>query len=232
MGFVLLGGERFWVTVLEFLGGGVIVATTFVTTTLASLVVLPSGRCLKCFSFGALAYLFYILTIMYTLGGIEFFCVLTEGVIRTNKGVQDYILVLICVAFVNSVLVTGSVTLLAFLPLKCCILSAAGRRGCVRVAFVLRGVTTGLNNVLAPFNGPRGLCLCSCFGVSGLRFVKVVTPYFLITVVLVALYYVVFVGPRGIVLRGREIGLPPTGAIACLLLFTLDVTVIFHKVPC
>ncbi len=218
--------------ITTFIRGGIIVYVTLATTTIATYVIPPSETCKSCFSFGALTYLFDILTIIYTLGGIHFFCLVTDGMIRLFGGTHVDILTLICVAFVNSVLVTGSVTLLAFLPLNCCILSAASGQRCVTFAFVVRALTTGLNNVLAPFNGPRGLFLCAGCYVPSKRFLTVVLPPFLVSVALVALYYIIFIGPRPLQLPDRQIRLPVGQIVFCLFLFTVTVLVIFHNMPC
>lgn len=168
---------------------------TSVLTLISYFVIPPSTSCGSCIRVDAVDRLDYLVLIIYNFRHVNIFHVVNSELLRRIGATHKLIVALVTVACFSTVLVAGSITLIAFIPFTVTILVVTGVRSGTILINTLVAVNTGINDVLAPVNGTRGLCLGTLANVPTSRVVNVVTPCSTATtIVLIVVDYIIFNG--------------------------------------
>ncbi len=146
----------------------------------------PDAGYLGYIDFRTLALLYCLMTVVSGLKGAGLFSALAHTVCDRARSARSIGLILVCLCFFSSMLITNDVALLAFVPLAAAVFSAAGReRDLIRVV-VMQTAAANLGSMLTPVGSPQNLYLYSYYDFSMGGFLSVTFPIWAISLVLCA----------------------------------------------
>ena len=97
--------------------------------------------------------------------------------------------------------------------------------------FIMQNIAANLGGMLTPFGNPQNLYLYTKFGIPTVEFMTIMTPPFVLAVVLITVCCIYFVKPEALLLRGEKIVIPKGKTAVYLLLFALSVAIVFRGIP-
>ncbi|GAB08565.1 hypothetical protein GOARA_013_00090 [Gordonia araii NBRC 100433] len=148
-------------------------------------VVRPSREYLHYFEPRTLVSLFCFLAVVRALENAHVINELAEVTVRWLRSRRALIIGLVFLALVASMLITNDMALIAFLPLAYTALKNTGNLRYLAFTFVMMAVAANLGGMITPFGSPQNLYLYQQFHIPFLEFLRVMSPPFLISVVLI-----------------------------------------------
>ena len=202
----------------------------------SSCLVPPDREYINYIDFKTLALLFGLMAIVAGMQSIGVFTALGQKLLQGSRGTRKLSLILVCVCFFCSMVITNDVALITFVPFTILVYSMAGREEYLIRLIVLETIAANLGSMATPIGNPQNLYLYSVSGLSIFEFLQAVLPYTGISLILLI----------GVLLSGRDepihmevrmSGLPEecrksAGKLFLyLVLFTLNILVVLHVLP-
>ncbi len=97
--------------------------------------------------------------------------------------------------------------------------------------FIMQNIAANLGGMLTPFGNPQNLYLYTKFSIPNLKFMGIMAPPFVFSVLLITICCVVFVRPEPLSLAAEEIAFNPKRTALYLVLFALAIAIVFRGVP-
>ena len=145
----------------------------------------PDAGYIDYIDFRTLSLLYALMTVVAGLRKAGVFAALAHALCRRAKSARSIGMILVCLCFFSSMLITNDVALLTFVPFSVIVLGMAGRRReLIRVA-VLQTVAANLGSMLTPVGNPQNLYLYSHFELPVRDFLSTTLPVWLLSLVLV-----------------------------------------------
>jgi Na+/H+ antiporter NhaD/arsenite permease-like protein len=85
--------------------------------------------------------------------------------------------------------------------------------------------------MLTPFGNPQNLYLYTKFKIPTSEFLQIMTPPFLVAILLITLCCIIFVKPEPLSLKDEPVVLPAGRTAIYLLLFCLAIAIVFRSIP-
>ncbi len=148
--------------------------------------VLPDGRYAGYIDFKTLALLYCLMTVVAGLRDAGLFELLSRKLCMGAGNLRLLGLLLVLLCFFSSMLVTNDVALLTFVPFAIMVLAAVGQEKRMIFIIVLQTVAANLGSMLTPIGNPQNLYLYSHYGYSLTAFLRVIAPYWCLSLVLIA----------------------------------------------
>ena len=96
--------------------------------------------------------------------------------------------------------------------------------------FIMQNIAANLGGMLTPFGNPQNLYLYTVFEIPNLEFIKIMTPPFVIAIVLITICCL-FVKSEPLEMENEKIELNPKKTVLYLLLFALSILIVFRGIP-
>lgn len=183
------------------------------------------------FDFKTLTCLFCVLAVVCALKNINFFYMLAEKVVRLFKTARMSVLALVYITFIGSMLIANDMALLTFLPLGYFVLTTTGKEKYMAFTFIMQNIAANLGGMLTPFGNPQNLYLYTKYNIPSLEFIKIMTPPFVLAVLLITVCCIIFVKPEPLRLNGKESTVDVKKAVLYLLMFALSIAIVFRGIP-
>lgn len=183
------------------------------------------------FDFKTLTCLFCVLAVVCALKNIRFFYILAKRIVAVFKTARMSVLALVYITFIGSMLIANDMALLTFLPLGFFVLSASHKEKYMAFTFVMQNIAANLGGMLTPFGNPQNLYLYSKFCIPNLDFIAVMTPPFLLSVLLITVCCFVFVGNENLEIEKDGVTLDRKKTVLYLLLFAFSIAIVFRGIP-
>lgn len=152
----------------------------FTISALAALVscffVPPDAGYLSYIDFRTLALLYALMTVVAGLQKAGIFAAFAQALGARARNTRSVGMILVCLCFFCSMLITNDVALLTFVPFAVIVLSLAGRRDALLRIVVLQTVAANLGSMLTPIGNPQNLYLYSYYHFSFAGFLAVTAP--------------------------------------------------------
>ena len=145
----------------------------------------PDAGYIDYIDFRTLSLLYALMTVVAGLRKAGVFAALAHTLCLRAKNTRSIGLILVCLCFFSSLLITNDVALLTFVPFSTIVLGMAGRRQELIRVVVLQTVAANLGSMLTPVGNPQNLYLYSRFGMSIQDFLLTTLPAWLLSLVLV-----------------------------------------------
>ena len=149
------------------------------------LLVPPDAEYIGYIDFRTLALLYALMTVVAGLRKAGVFTALAHTLCLRAKNTRSIGMILVCLCFFSSMLITNDVSLLTFVPFSVVVLGLAGRGQEVVRVIVLQTVAANLGSMLTPVGNPQNLYLYSRFELSMGDFLFTTLPVWLLSLVLV-----------------------------------------------
>lgn len=166
---------------------------------LSACVVLPDQGYAQYLDLRTLAILFCLMCVMAGLQKIGVFGRIARGLLKRVRGLCGLVLVLMLLCFFSSMLITNDVALITFVPFTFTVLGMMDGEQRRRLALPLvarQTIAANLGSMLTPIGNPQNLYLYGRAGMSMDRFLLLMLPYAIFSLVLLMLWAVILGGSR------------------------------------
>lgn len=209
----------------------VVMTVAFTAAILTSFLIPVDREYLGYFDFKTLTCLFCVLAVVCALKNIRFFYILAKKVVQLFRNARMSILALVYITFIGSMLIANDMALLTFLPLGYFVLTTTGKEKYMAFTFIMQNIAANLGGMLTPFGNPQNLYLYTKFNIPTPEFMGIMTPPFVLSVVLITLCCIVFVRPEPLRVEDEKVRLPPGRTALYLGLFLLSIVIVFRVIP-
>ena len=145
----------------------------------------PDGEYIGYIDFRTLALLYALMTVVAGLGKAGVFTALAHSLCSRAKNTRAIGIILVCLCFFSSMLITNDVALLTFVPFSVVVLGMAGRgQDLIRIV-VLQTVAANMGSILTPVGNPQNLYLYSYYNMSVLDFLAATFPVWIVSLLLI-----------------------------------------------
>ncbi len=215
----------------QFIQKNTVMVIALVAALLTSFIIPVDRQYLAYFDYKTLACLFCVLAVVCALKNIRFFYLLAKKVVQLFKNARMAILALVYITFIGSMLIANDMALLTFLPLGYFVLTTTGKEKYMAFTFIMQNIAANLGGMLTPFGNPQNLYLYSTYSIPNLEFLAIMTPPFLLSVLLITLCCLWLVKPEPLKLEGEKIQLDIKKTVLYLVLFALSILIVFRGIP-
>ena len=162
-----------------------VLAISALAAVISCFLVPPDAGYIDYIDFRTLSLLYALMTVVAGLRKAGVFAALAHTLCLRAKSTRSIGMILVCLCFFSSMLITNDVALLTFVPFSVIVLGMAGRkRELIRVV-VLQTVAANLGSMLTPVGKPQNLYLYSRFELPVRDFLFITLPVWLFSLVLV-----------------------------------------------
>ena len=172
---------------LSFLKREPVLGISALAAVISCFLVPPDAGYLDYIDFRTLALLYALMTVVAGLRKAGVFTALAHTLCLRAKNTRAIGIILVCLCFFSSMLITNDVALLTFVPFSIIVLGLAGRRQELIRVVVLQTVAANLGSMLTPVGNPQNLYLYSRFALSIRDFLLTTLPVWFLSLVVVLL---------------------------------------------
>ncbi len=172
-------------TVRSFLRREPVLLVSLLAAAVSCFFVPPDGTYLGYLDFRTLALLYALMTVVAGLRGAGVFASLAHSLCIRARSTRAIGIMLVCLSFFSSMLITNDVALLTFVPFSVVVLGMADRRQDLIRIVVLQTVAANLGSMLTPVGNPQNLYLYSYYNFTFGQFLAVTFPVWLLSLALV-----------------------------------------------
>ena len=173
--------------VFSFLKREPVLLISLLAAALSCIFVPPDREYIGYIDFRTLALLYALMTVVVGLRQAGVFAAMANVLCARAKRTRSIGIMLVCLCFFSSMLITNDVALLTFVPFAVVVLGLAGRRQDLIRVVVLQTVAANLGSILTPVGNPQNLYLFSFYNMSIRDFLSVTFPAWLASLVLILL---------------------------------------------
>ena len=149
------------------------------------LLVPPDLKYVGYIDFRTLALLYALMTVVAGLRKAGVFAALAHILCVRAKNTRLIGIILVCLCFFSSMLITNDVALLTFVPFSVVVLGMADRRQDLVRVIVLQTVAANLGSMLTPVGNPQNLYLYSYYNMPIGDFLAVTFPIWILSLMLI-----------------------------------------------
>lgn len=177
--------------IISFLKKETVLCAAIVLAAVSAFIVPPDAEYIGYIDFRTLAILFCLMSVMAGLQKIGVFKNIAGSLLAKVKSSNSLVLLLILLCFFFSMLITNDVALITFVPFTFTILDMLGenqRKELVLPVVVMQTIAANLGSMLTPIGNPQNLYLYGKAGISIGRFIILMLPYTIFSLVLLVVF--------------------------------------------
>ena len=216
---------------LSFVKKNAVMVIAFFAAVITCFFVPPSAEYLEYIDYKTIVCLFCVLSVVCALKNVNFFYMLARKIVQLFKTTRISILALVYITFIGSMLIANDMALLTFLPLGYLVLSSTGKEKYMAFTFIMQNIAANLGGMLTPFGNPQNLYLYSFFDIPNIEFLKIMTPPFVLSILLITLCCIIFVKNEPLSLSDEKFELHPVRTAFYIMLFALSILIVFRGIP-
>ena len=173
-------------SVLAWVKGNAVLTVAFLAALITCFIVPPDGAYLDYVDLKTIACLFSILAVVGAMRNLGVFQYAAKKIIHRFGTCRSAVCALVGVTLVVSMVATNDMALIMMLPLAAATLIAAGWTRALPFTFVMQNLAANLGGMILPFGNPQNLYLFEYFHIEFVAFLEVMSPPFVLSVVLIA----------------------------------------------
>lgn len=212
-----------------FLRKNIVFVISFLAAAVSAALVPPDKEYFEYFDFKTLNCLFCVLAVVSALRNIRFFKVLSRKIAALFRNTRLAVIGLVYITLVGSMLFANDMALIAFLPLSYFVLTETGKQKYTAFTFIMQNFAANLGGMLTPLGNPQNLYLYSKYSIPTGEFMRIMLPYFLLSVALITLCCL-FIKPEPLTIPEESEKLPAARTAVYLILFALAIAAVFNAV--
>ena len=164
----------------------IVFCVTFLLALISAFFVKPDAKYISYIDFGTLLTLFSLMAVVAGWRRTGLFDALGKTVCRKVHGQRALCLTLVLLCFFTSMVITNDVALLTFVPFAVVLLSKTDSF-VLLYTVVLQTLAANLGSMITPIGNPQNIFLFSKMQLGTVRFMKILFPYTLLSLVLLIL---------------------------------------------
>ena len=178
---------KVWTAIKKICKKDVMLAVSVLAAIVSFFITPPSLSTLKGIDWKTLATLFVLLSILDGFKSENLFLPIIKlaGRLKSRTGLS---LFLVFGVFFTSMFVTNDVSLIIFVPLTIILFRASDMEGFILPALALENIAAIRGSLLTPFGSPQNLFLFSQSGLGVGKFMRMMLPLWLMSIVLLVLF--------------------------------------------
>lgn len=216
---------------VPFVKKNAVMCIAFLAAVVTSVFIPIDKKYIDYFDYKTLTCLFCVLAVVCALKNIDFFYILARKVVQLFKTARMSVLALVYITFIGSMLIANDMALLTFLPLGYFVLTSTGKQKYMAFTFIMQNIAANLGGMLTPFGNPQNLYLYTKYEIPNAKFVQIMAPPFVLSVLIITLCCIIFVKPEPLQLTDEKIWLSPPKTVLYMLLFALSIAIVFREIP-
>lgn len=198
---------------------------------ISSFFVTPSLDYINYIDFRTLGILLSLMLVMAYLRQAEVFSNIGLVLLKKTGSVTGLSIVLVMLCFVFSMLITNDVALITFVPFAIFTLSACGKNDKLYIVVILQTLAANLGSMLTPIGNPQNLYLYQTTGYSFDKFVRIMLPYTIVSLVFIIVITIARSGKKEqITVEVKANKLNVKASIAGAILFVLCLLVVLRVI--
>lgn len=217
--------------VVNFIKKNIVLCIALIAAVVTMFIVPPDKEYLEYFDYKTLTCLFCVLAVVCAFKNIDFFYILARKVVESFGTARMCVIALVYITFIGSMLIANDMALLTFLPLGYFVLTTTKKEKYMAFTFIMQNIAANLGGMLTPFGNPQNLYLYTKFNIGNIEFMKIMFPPFVLSIALITIACVIFVGKDEMVFHGEPILLDMKKTIIYSILFVLSIAIVFRTVP-
>lgn len=166
--------------ILHFIKKETVLSIAVVLAVISVFFVAPDREYISYIDFRTLAILFCLMSIVAGLRNIGVFDKLAERLLAKVHGIGGVTVILVCLCFFMSMLITNDVSLITFVPFAIIIMKKLNpdtdSKWMLKV-IVMQTIAANLGSMLTPLGNPQNLYLYGKAGIGIAEFLKIMLPY-------------------------------------------------------
>lgn len=185
---------------VDFVKKEAVLCVALVLAVLSAILVPPGREYLDYIDFRTLAVLLCLMAVMAGLQGLGIFQKIARFLLSKVKSYRAVMLVLVLLCFFFSMVITNDVALITFVPFTFTVLGMLGQQARERYIIpvvVLQTAAANLGSMLTPIGNPQNLYLYGQAGISVGRFLWLMLPYTVVSLVVIVIWCLCLKGPKG-----------------------------------
>lgn len=215
----------------SFVKKNAVMVIAFFATIVTCFFVPPSIEYFEYIDYKTIVCLFCVLAVVCALKNVNFFYMLARKIVQLFKTTRISILALVYITFIGSMLIANDMALLTFLPLGYLVLTTTGKEKYMAFTFIMQNIAANLGGMLTPFGNPQNLYLYSYFNIPNIEFLKIMTPPFILSILLITLCCMIFVKNEPLSISDEKFELHPARTVFYMVLFSLSILIVFRGIP-
>lgn len=152
----------------------------------------PGPELIGYIDFRTLSLLFCLMAVMKGFQETGLFSLAARALLKRTKSLRQAAGALVMLCFFSSMLITNDVALITFVPFSIEVLNAAGKREAIPFTVVMQTVSANLGSMLTPLGNPQNLYLYSKSGMPVVEILRLMSPYWVLSLVLAVLCLLFF----------------------------------------
>ena len=124
----------------------------------------------------SLSLLFCLMVVTSELNSLGVFSEIAEALLAKANSYRQLTILLVCLCFFSSMIITNDVALITFVPFTMLVLKMVGGEKEAALIVVLQTVAANLGSMATPFGNPQNLYLYSAYNLSAEEFFSSVLP--------------------------------------------------------
>lgn len=215
----------------HFIRKNAVMVIALIAAIVTSFIIPPDKEYLSYFDLKTLSCLFCVLAVVCAMKNIGLFYAIAYQIVRLFKNARMSILALVYITFIGSMLIANDMALLTFLPLGYLVLTSTGMGKYMAFTFIMQNIAANLGGMLTPFGNPQNLYIYTYFEIPTLEFMGIMTPPFILSVVIITVCCFIFVKPDAMSVPSEQANLPRGRVVIYLALFALAIIIVFRVLP-
>lgn len=217
--------------IISFFKKNTVLCIALFAAVITSFAVPPDKYYSGYFDLKTLTCLFCTLAVICALRNINFFYIVAQKIVSKIRNAKLCILTLIYITFIGSMIIANDMALITFLPLGYYILTSTGKEKYMAFTFIMQNIAANLGGMLTPFGNPQNLFLYSKFNIETTKFLQIMFPPFIISIILITLCSLFSIKSEPLKISGESPKLDKKRTILYLILFAYSVVIVFKLIP-
>ena len=186
--------------VVRFVKKEIVFCVSLILAVVSMFFVHPDSGYATYIDFRTLVILWMLMIIMAGVQKQHVFNRICEKLLYRINNLREVVLVLLCLCFFSSMLITNDVALITFVPFSIIILSMCNKKEYLIIVIVLETVAANLGSMLTPLGNPQNLYLYSLSGMDFAEFVGMMLPFAALSFFMIIVVAVKAVKPQRVTL--------------------------------
>ncbi len=173
--------------IVDFIKAEVVLTVAVCLAAFSMFFVAPSAAYADYMNWHVLSLLLCLMIVMEGLKRLGVFSSIASILMRKVTSFSQVVFILVFLCFFSSMLITNDVALITFVPFAVEVLRMAGKEEKMIPVIVLQTIAANLGSMLTPIGNPQNLYLYDYAGYSLGRFLGIMLPAWIISLLLLAL---------------------------------------------
>lgn len=145
----------------------------------------PSKEYMDYIDFRVIVLLFSLMCVIWGFRNIHIFDIAADKLIKLVKNTRQLSILLVMMCFFSAMFITNDVALVTFVPFAIIVLTMADKKKYIINVVIMQTIAANMGSILLPVGNPQNLYLYSMSGLSFVGFMKLMLPYWILSLVLV-----------------------------------------------